>query len=214
MAEYTGPEFSKSALLTIDTQNDFALPGAVAEIAGTAEILPKMQELVEIYRSSGWPVIHVVRLYLPDGTNVDLCRRSAVEGGTQIVHPGTDGAELVDALKPSPKTRLDAVRLLDGTLQSVGTWEWIMYKPRWGAFYQTPLDGHLKRLGVTTLVVAGCNFPNCPRATVYEASERDYRVVLVSDAVSGLYDRGRAELESIGVRLHTVGEILQCVAHV
>lgn len=213
VTDYTEPDFSTSALLTIDTQNDFSLPGAVAEIAGTADIIPKMQELVEIYRDKGLPIIHVVRLYLADGSNVDLCRRSTVEGGLQIVHPGTDGAELADALKPSSEERVDAERLLQGALQRVGTGEWIMYKPRWGAFYQTPLEAHLKRLGVTTLVVTGCNFPNCPRTTVYEASERDYRVVLVSDAVSGLYDRGRAELEGIGVRLRTVGEVLQCLAN-
>lgn len=214
MAEYTDPEFLKSALLTIDMQNDFALPGAVGEIAGTAEIVPKMQELAEFYRGRGWPVIHVVRLYLPDGSNVDPSRRSMVEGGMQLVHPGTDGAELVDALKPSTETRLDDVRLLDGALQSVGPRERVMYKPRWGAFYQTPLDGHLRSLGVTTLVVAGCNFPNCPRATIYEASEHDYRAVLVSDAVSGLYERGRVELKSIGIGVQTAGEVIQCVVNV
>jgi nicotinamidase-related amidase len=54
---------------------------------------------------------------------------------------------------------------------------------------------------VDTVVVAGCNYPNCPRASIYEASERDYLVVLVEDAVSGLYDRGRTELTNIGVTL-------------
>jgi nicotinamidase-related amidase len=54
---------------------------------------------------------------------------------------------------------------------------------------------------VDTVVVAGCNYPNCPRTSIYEASERDYRVVLVEDAVSGLYERGRAEMTNIGVTL-------------
>ena len=45
----------------------------------------------------------------------------------------------------------------------------------------------------------GCNFPNCPRTSIYEASERDLRIMLVSDAISGLYDQGRSELENIGV---------------
>jgi hypothetical protein len=38
-----------------------------------------------------------------------------------------------------------------------------------------------------------------PRTSIYEASERDYRVVLVGDAVLGLYDRGRIEMANIGV---------------
>jgi len=76
-----------------------------------------------------------------------------------------------------------------------------MYKPRWGAFFATPLDEHLGALGVDTVVVCGCNYPNCPRASVYEASERDYRVVLVDGAVSGLDDLGRVEMVGIGVRV-------------
>ncbi len=83
-----------------------------------------------------------------------------------------------------------------------------MYKPRWGAFYGTSLEDLLRALGVTTVVVLGCNFPNCPRTTVYEASERDLRVVLVHDATSGIYERGRGELEAIGVRLMTAEECL------
>ena len=51
---------------------------------------------------------------------------------------------------------------------------------------------------MNTLVVCGCNFPNCPRATIYEASERDYRIVAVTDAISGAYERGMRELEGIG----------------
>lgn len=78
-----------------------------------------------------------------------------------------------------------------------------MYKPRWGAFFATPLSEFLGLLGVDSLVVCGCNFPNCPRTTIYEASERDVRVALVRDATSGLYERGEAELASIGVHLFT-----------
>ena len=54
-------------------------------------------------------------------------------------------------------------------------------------------------MDVNTTAVCGCNFPNCPRATIYEASERDFRVAVVADATSGLYERGLRELENIGV---------------
>ncbi len=201
MNRYVAPNWPSAALLTIDVQRDFALPEAVAEIPGTAEAAPRMGRLVEAFRRAGRPVIHVVRLYLPDGSNADLCRREALERGERIVLPGSDGAELLDELKPSPAARLAAERLLAGELQELGANEWAMHKPRWGAFYLTPLEEHLRGLGVDTVVVCGCNFPNCPRATVYEASERDFRVVLVADAVSGLYERGAEELARIGVGL-------------
>jgi hypothetical protein len=49
------------------------------------------------------------------------------------------------------------------------------------------------------VVFVGCNFPNCPRTSMYEASERDFRVVCVEDAISGMYEQGRRELDNIGV---------------
>ena len=52
-----------------------------------------------------------------------------------------------------------------------------MYKPRWGAFYNTLLEKQLHNMKVNSLVVCGCNFPNCPRTTIYEASERDFKIV-------------------------------------
>ncbi len=71
------------------------------------------------------------------------------------------------------------------------------------------LEEHLHGIGADTIVVAGCNFPNCPRTTIYEASERDFRVVLVTDAVSGLYKQGARELASIGVTLMTSNDLIR-----
>lgn len=158
-----------------------------------------MQRLVEAFRHAASPIIHVVRLYAADGADVDPCRRTDVETGAEIVRPGTMGAELVAALKPTADVRLNADQLLDGQPQAIGEHEWVMYKPRWGAFYQTPLREHLATLDVNTVVVCGCNFPNCPRTTIYEASERDYRIVFVDDATSQTYERGLDELTAIGV---------------
>jgi hypothetical protein len=61
-------------------------------------------------------------------------------------------------------------------------------------------------------VFCGCNFPNCPRTSIYEASERDFRVVLAQDAISGLYDKGLEELENIGVSLLPTNAITELVA--
>jgi nicotinamidase-related amidase len=50
---------------------------------------------------------------------------------------------------------------------------------------------------VTALVVAGCNYPHCPRSTVCDASARDYRLVLADDAVSGFSEQARREMTGI-----------------
>jgi nicotinamidase-related amidase len=209
--KYTSADWQNSALITIDTQNDFTLPYSPFKITGTLEIVPKMRQLLNTFRSMCKPIIHVIRLYNPDGSNVDLCRRRAVaELGKKLVIAGTKGAELVEELKPySSRLRLDTELLLQGEPQQVSTNEWIMYKPRWGAFYATPLENHLHKLNVNTVVICGCNFPNCPRTTVYEASERDFRVVLIKDATSKVNEQGLQELENIGVELMTSDD---CVA--
>ncbi len=199
MDEYTRPDPTRAALLTIDVQNDFTLRDAPAAVPGTTDAVGHMQRVVEAFRDANRPIVHVVRLYRSDGSNVDLCRRTAIEEGTTIVQPGTDGAELVSALKPDLGVSLDCDALLAGELQRVGKREWVMYKPRWSAFYRTPLDDHLTDRGVNTVVICGCNFPNCPRATMYDASAREYRLVFVPDATSKTYARGIEEFENIMV---------------
>ncbi|HYB24413.1 MAG TPA: isochorismatase family cysteine hydrolase, partial [Solirubrobacteraceae bacterium] len=159
------------------------------------------------FRTARRPIVHIVRLYRTDGANVDVCRRSAVERGMAMLAPGTQGVQLAPALLPDPALRLDDELLLAGGAQALGPGEWAMYKPRWGAFYETPLERHLREQGVSTLVFCGCNFPNCPRTSIYEASERDFRVVLARDAISGLYERGERELVNIGVRLLDAAEV-------
>ena len=182
---YTDPDFAVAALITIDTQRD-VLNGGPLEIRGTSAALEEMHLLLHAFRVSGRPIVHIVRLYEPDGSNVDICRRRAVESGLRVLTPGAPGSQLAVELLPEPELTLDEELLLEGGVQRLGPGEVAIYKPRWGAFYGTPLEDHLREAQVRTLVFCGCNFPNCPRTSIYEASERDFRVVLARDAISGI----------------------------
>lgn len=210
---YTRAIGDTAALLLIDVQRDFIdapdMPGEQTPmpVAGTHAAIPAMARLAAAFRQRGRPIVHVVRLYLPDGSNADLVRRGSIEGGARIAVPGSAGSQIVTELLPKP-VDLDHELLLAGGFQQVGAAEHVMYKARWGAFYGTALERHLRESGSDTLVFAGCNFPNCPRTSIYEASERDFRLVLVSDAVSGLYDRGVAECRAIGVNVLGLSETL------
>ena len=199
------PEFEASALVVIDTQRDLLDDGALT-IAGTSAALPAMRRLLEAFRAAGRPIVHVVRIYEQDGSNADLCRRELLRDGASILIRDSSGSQIAAELLPEP-VKLDAGLLLAGGVQRLGPDEVAIFKPRWGAFYRTPLEGHLRTRGVSTVVFAGCNFPNCPRTSIYEASERDFRVVLVRDAISGLYERGEQELSGIGVRLTDTSEV-------
>ena len=206
----TAPDFSAAALITIDVQRD-VLDGGPFEIAGTSAALEHMRELAHAFRAIGGPIVHIVRLYRSDASNVDLCRRSVVRGGLRALTPGEPGSQLASELLPEATLELDYQTLLAGGVQLLGPREVAIYKPRWGAFYRTSLEDHLRELGVNTLVFTGCNFPNCPRTSIYEASERDFRVVLARDALSGLYERGERELAAIGVRLMSAGEVTEAL---
>jgi nicotinamidase-related amidase len=208
---YTDPDFAAAALITIDTQRD-VLDGGPLEIAGTSAALQMMRVLAREFRRATRPIVHIVRLYEPDGSNVDLCRRHAIESGAQVLAPGAPGSELAAELLPEPDLALDGELLLAAGIQRLGSGEVAIYKPRWGAFYRTPLEAHLRERDITTLVFCGCNFPNCPRTSIYEASERDFRVVLARDAISGLYERGERELVNIGVRLMSTPEVAGALA--
>jgi nicotinamidase-related amidase len=207
----TAPDLAAAALITIDTQRD-VLDGGSLEVPGTTAALGAIGILARAFRAAARPIVHVVRLYEPDGSNVDICRREAVRNGARMLIPGADGSQLAGELLPDPGLVLDDRLLLAGGMQALGPGEVAIYKPRWGAFYRTRLEDHLRTHDVSTLVFCGCNFPNCPRTSIYEASERDFRIVLARDATSALYERGERELTDIGVRVLSSREVAETLA--
>jgi nicotinamidase-related amidase len=169
-------------------------------------VLPRLRDLATAFRAAARPVVHIVRLYEPGGSDVDLLRRATVEAGARVVAPHSDGSQIPADLLPS-EVSLEPDQLLAGRPQAIGAHEVIFFKPRWSAFYRTELEGWLKAQGVDTVVVAGCNLPNCPRATLFDASERDFRTVLAKDAVSQTTDERLSDLARIGVNVMDSTEI-------
>jgi hypothetical protein len=131
-SSYTRPEFEKSALVTIDVQRD-VLDGQPLEVPGSSATVGTIARVTECFRDRGRPVVHAVRLYLPDGSNVDACRRSLVEAGAATLLAGEPGSELVPEVLPDPRIRLDSPALLAGEMQEIGGDEVVMYPgDRWG----------------------------------------------------------------------------------
>lgn len=191
---HIAPELERSALVIVDTQVDF-LDGGASPIAGTTQVLPAICRLQVAFRAAGRPIVHVVRLY--EGEDVDRVRRTAIASGAPIVRPGSPGSQLAPALRDGAEP-LDAAALLAGELQPLGPREVAIFKPRWSAFHRTRLHEHLTAEGVTTVVFAGCNYPNCPRASITDASSHDYRVLIAADAISGVTPEHLREAAAIG----------------
>ncbi|AHK33443.1 isochorismatase [Rhodococcus opacus PD630] len=202
---FLAPDLGRSALLVVDTQVDF-VDGGTAPIPGTSAVLPAIARLVDAYREASAPIVHVVRLY--EGDDVDLCRRRVLAAGLDIARPGTAGSQVAQGLGVPP---LDPESLLGGGLQPVSPTEHILFKPRWSSFYRTELDDRLRQWRVDTVVIAGCNYPHCPRATIFDASERDYKVLVAADAISGVDARHLEEAGRIGVLHAETDEIVEAL---
>lgn len=188
---------SKTALVVIDMQKDFVLPGAPACVAGALATLPAIVKLLATARAEGWPVIHVRRAHRPDGSDAEAFRRQAFVEGRGICVAGSEGAQAVEGLEELPG-------------------ETVLHKLRFSAFLYTELDMLLARMDVDTLILCGTQYPNCLRATAVDALARDYRVILATDACSAQNeDVARAnivDLANMGaicVEQERIGALLQ-----
>lgn len=164
------------ALLTVDLQLS-RIPGACP-----APMREALQTQLAEFRAAGLPIVHAL-------------------GGKAPVGDAPAWEALDRSFLPKPDAHLYGHYLTSGRIQRLGANEVVLYKPGWGAFYRTLLEGYLRALGAETLLVAGCGFPCGPRATLFEASERFFSTVLLEDAVSGLYALARTEVAGLGVSL-------------
>ncbi|MCA9774318.1 MAG: cysteine hydrolase [Myxococcales bacterium] len=194
---WTAPDRDRIACLTIEVQRD-TLVGGACPVAGADAALAGIDRALRAFRERDDLIVHAVRLYLPAGSNAEAARRGRIAGGELLFAPGTDGAELCKETQPGIFTELDPPLLLSGGLQELAPNEFAIWKPRWGAFHGTDLLKLLDACRVTTLVLSGADWPMGPRATVYEASARDLRVVVLTDATAGLDARGIEFLRAIG----------------
>src|SRR5260221_5498595 len=81
--------------------------------------------------------------------------------------------------------------------------DWIVRgKKRYGPFRATDLAFLLeRRLGVDTLILAGINTSSCVLCCGFEATNRDYRVVIARDAVESM---DGPEMHDFALRLMSV----------
>ncbi|MHB2037113.1 MAG: cysteine hydrolase family protein [Nitrososphaerales archaeon] len=62
--------------------------------------------------------------------------------------------------------------------------EIVIYKPSYGAFYDTPLESILKNLGRDTVIICGTLTNFCCGTTARQAYERGFKVVVGSDVTA------------------------------
>lgn len=198
---YTTLHREKTALLVIDTQNDWATPEGSAPETDIERVVPNIIKTIDTWRETGSLIIHIVRLYYADGSNADMSRKWQMEQGKlRMAVPGSWGSQLVEASAPAG-TVLDDKVLLNLGVQQIGPNEYVIYKPHFNGFDRSILNDFLESKDIDSVVFVGMTFPNCVRATQYGATDLHYRVGAVPEAMTQVYLEGLVAMLRQGVQL-------------
>lgn len=184
---------NQSALLIIDMQHDFAVPGGACEVPGAHATIPTIRKVLTRFRELGQPVFHVVREYRADGSDVEISRQGALAQKNMVV-PGTPGVRIVPGLEP-----------IEG--------EYRIVKRRFSAFMYTELDLILRRKGITHLAVTGTQLPFCLRTTLFDGLSLGYNMILLTDGSSSrtqdIHHANIRDIRDVGMTCMTVDEYLR-----
>ena len=163
----------QAALVLQEVQNGVVGPessfAALADAAAEVGVIPNSTRLALAAREAGVPVIHATAENLPDGfgvnTNARLFAGARKAGAANA--PGTTSVQPVAGLAADGDVVLPRYHGLS---------------PLTGG----PLDSLLRNQGITTVVIAGVSLNVAILNLVFDAVNRAYQVVVVSDAVAGI----------------------------
>ena len=151
-----------TALVLIDLQRGIVSPPA-APLSGP-EVVTRCKELADAFRAAGLPVVLVNVSFAPDFADVPKGRDEESQAEDDDLPPlGFD--LIVDELGAHPTD----IRVT---------------KRQWGAFHGTALDTHLRRRGVTQIVLAGLTTSRGVDTTAREAYAHNYNVTFATDAMT------------------------------
>jgi nicotinamidase/pyrazinamidase len=192
---------SRTALLVVDVQNDFADPSGSLSVRGGEEVIPRLNDEIRRARESGAAVIYTQDWH-PLSTP-----HFAKDGGTWPVHcvANTWGA----AFHPDLAVAGPSVR--KGSNGEDGYSGFTMRDPVTAVERPTELEAMLQHRGVERIVIGGLATDYCVRATTLDALDRGLAVTVLTDAVAAVDlepdDGARAldEVRQAGAELGTTG---------
>ncbi|OGK84484.1 MAG: hypothetical protein A2X53_04445 [Candidatus Rokubacteria bacterium GWA2_70_23] len=167
-----------TAVLAIDMHRGHLDP-AVATLPLAAErcgpVIARAADLFGQLRAIGVPIVHVVTEYRDAGEIAANPFWKAIHDDPAKARQGI----LRHNLAGSPGTEIIPALLADGDLVVRG-------KKRYSAFHATDLEFLLKSRGIHTVILAGINTTSCILCNAFEATNRDFSVVIASDAVDSM----------------------------
>ena len=162
---------ARTALLAIDLQRDFLLPGGFGDVqsgtqlAAVQNIVPACEELLALFRDHSLPVVHTREGHLPDLSDCPTSKTSRSPTGKKIGDEGLPKSRLLVRGEHGHNFHDPFTPLPDET---------VIDKPGKGAFWNTGLLEELRALAVTHLVIMGVTTECCVSTTVREANDRGF----------------------------------------
>jgi ureidoacrylate peracid hydrolase len=192
---FTRLDPAKSALLVIDMQNTFCMPGAPGEVPMARGIVPNINRLSARLRAMGVPVFWIVH--------------------ANTLHEGrSDWEVFFNHVVRNPEVRRRMAESLAPARQKV--WQdlqtdpadIILVKNRYSALAHgaSTLERVLRSLGVDTVLVGGTKTNVCCDSTARDAMMLDFKSVLVSDCCAALSDD--EHLASLETFIQQFGDVM------
>lgn len=129
--------------------------------------------------------VRILRAARRAGATPVLVHVGGAADGRDRLHPVAD--EILGGPAPLPP---DWSELIPELEQAPG--DLVILKRQWGAFYGTDLELHLRRRGLTTIVLCGIATEYGVESTARDAYERGFEQIFVSDAMGALGPQSHA----------------------
>lgn len=156
-----------TALVVIDMQNDFVHPDGALYAPASGEAVEPVKQLVKQANEHDVPVIFTKDVHNEEQFE-DAHYYDEYERWGEHVEEGSWGAEIVEELEVDEYA------------------DYVVEKPTYNAFHNTGLDEWLTENGIDNLVICGTLANVCVLHTASGAGLRDYKPVVVEDALGYL----------------------------
>jgi nicotinamidase-related amidase len=185
-------EPDSTALVIIDMQRDFLLPGGFGALLGNdvtllTKVIEPLAAVLAAARATGMLVIHTREGHRPDLSDCPPSKLARGHLDTPIGSEGPNGRILVRG--EEGHGIVEELAPIEG--------EVILDKPGKGAFYATDLELMLRNSRITSLVVTGVTTEVCVHTTVREGNDRGFECLVLSDCVGSYFP----EFQEVGLKM-------------